>query len=172
MPQHRRALQFISKPGKALDVGCGSSGRIIDLLMERGFEVEGIDISAEMIRLARQRHPQVVFHHADVIEWMPTKAYDFISAWDSVWHVPLTSQEAVWTKLLSSLSPGGVMILSSGGLDEAGEVQNAHMGVPMYHATPGLPALCRLIAEAACIIRHLEYDQWPEKHLVVVVQRV
>jgi hypothetical protein len=35
-----------------------------------------------------------------------------------------------------------------------------------------LPALCRLIAEAACIIRHLEYDQWPEKHLVVVVQRV
>jgi hypothetical protein len=103
---------------------------------------------------------------------MPTKAYDFISAWDSVWHVPLASQEAVWTKLLSSLSPGGVMILSSGGLDEAGEVQNAHMGVPMYHATPGLPALCRLIAEAACIIRHLEYDQWPEKHLVVVVQRV
>jgi 2-polyprenyl-3-methyl-5-hydroxy-6-metoxy-1,4-benzoquinol methylase len=172
MPQHRRALQFISKPGKALDVGCGSSGRIIDLLMERGFEVEGIDISAEMIRLASQRHPLVVFYHADVIEWMPTKAYDFISAWDSVWHVPLASQEAVWTKLLSSLSPGGVMILSSGGLDEAGEVQNARMGVPMYHATPGLPALCRLIAEAACIIRHLEYDQWPEKHLVVVVQRV
>ncbi len=137
MPQHRRALQFISKPGKALDVGCGSSGRIIDLLMERGFEVEGIDISAEMIRLARQRHPQVVFHHADVMEWMPTKAYDFISGWDSVWHVPLASQEAVWTKLLCSLSPGGVMIISTGGLDEAEEVQNAHMGVPMYHATPG-----------------------------------
>ena len=78
MPQHRRALQFISKPGKALDVGCGSSGRIIDLLME----------------------------------WMPTKAYDFISAWDSVWHVPLASQEAVWTKLLCSLAPGGVMILT------------------------------------------------------------
>jgi 2-polyprenyl-3-methyl-5-hydroxy-6-metoxy-1,4-benzoquinol methylase len=170
--QHRRALQFISKPGEALDVGCGSSGRIIDLLMERGFEVEGIDISAEMIRLARQRHPQIVFHHADLVEWTPPQAYDFISAWDSVWHVPLTSQETVWTKLLHALAPGGVMILSTGGLDEPGEVQNAHMGVPMYHATPGLPALCRLIAEAGCVIRHLEYDQWPEKHLVVVVQRV
>ena len=170
--QHLRALQFIAQPGEALDVGCGSSGRFIDLLIERGFEVEGIDISAEMIRLARQRHPQIVFHHADLVEWTPPQAYDFISAWDSVWHVPLASQETVWTKLLHALAPGGVMILSTGGLDEPGEVQNAHMGVPMYHATPGLPALCRLIAEAACVIRHLEYDQWPEKHLVVVVQRL
>jgi 2-polyprenyl-3-methyl-5-hydroxy-6-metoxy-1,4-benzoquinol methylase len=170
--QHLRALQFIAQSGKALDVGCGSSGRFIDLLMERGFEVEGLDISAEMIRLARQRHPQIVFHHADLVEWTPPQAYDFISAWDSVWHVPLTSQEAVWTKLLHALAPDGVLILSTGGLDEAGEVQNAHMGVPMYHATPGLPALCRLIAEAGCVIRHLEYDQWPEKHVVVVVQRL
>jgi SAM-dependent methyltransferase len=172
MPQHRRALQFVSRPGKALDVGCGSSGRFIDLLMERGFKVEGIDISTEMIRLARQRHPQVVFHHANLIEWTPPQAYDFISAWDSVWHVPLSSQEPVWAKLLHALAPGGVMILTTGGLDTPGEVQNSHMGVPMYHATPGLPALCRLIAEAGCVIRHLEYDQWPEKHLVVVVQRV
>jgi 2-polyprenyl-3-methyl-5-hydroxy-6-metoxy-1,4-benzoquinol methylase len=115
--QHLRALQFIAQPGEALDVGCGSSGRFIDLLIERGFEVEGIDISAEMIRLARQRHPQIVFHHANLVEWTPPQAYDFISAWDSVWHVPLTSQEAVWTKLLHTLSPGGVMILSTGGLD-------------------------------------------------------
>jgi hypothetical protein len=32
--------------------------------------------------------------------------------------------------------------------------------------------LCHLIVESGCVIRHLEYDQWPEKHLVVVVQRV
>jgi 2-polyprenyl-3-methyl-5-hydroxy-6-metoxy-1,4-benzoquinol methylase len=172
IPQHRRALQFVSTPGKALDVGCGSSGRFIDLLMEHGFEVEGIDISAEMIRLTRERHPQVVFHHANLVEWTPPHAYDFISAWDSVWHVPLASQEAVWMKLLRALSPSGVMILSTGGLDEPGEVQNTHMGVPMYHATPGVPALCRLIAEAGCVIRHLEYDQWPEKHLAVVVERM
>lgn len=172
MAQHVRALSFVSQPGRAMDVGCGSSGRIIDLLIKRGFEVEGLDISEEMLRLARLRHAQVVFHHANLCEWTPPLAYDFISAWDSVWHVPLDSQEDVWRKLMRALAPGGVMILTTGGLDEPGEVQNDHMGVPMYHATPGLPALIRLIADAKCVIRHLEYDQWPEKHVVVVVQRV
>ena len=169
---HRKALQFLDRTGRALDVGCGSSGRFIELLLERGFYVEGLDISAEMIRLARERHPQVPFHQADVCDWQPQDQYDFISAWDSVWHVPLGAQEAVWRKLLNALAPDGVLILTTGGLDESGEVQNNAMGVSMYHATPGLPALTRLIDDCGCVIRHLDYDQWPEKHLVVVVQRL
>lgn len=55
--QHARALQFVSHRGKALDVGCGSSGRFIELLTGHGFDVEGLDISVEMIRLAHERHP-------------------------------------------------------------------------------------------------------------------
>lgn len=172
MAQHLLALQFLPHAGKALDVGCGSSGRFIDLLIERGFEVGGLDISVEMIRLARLRHPQLMFHHADVCAWEPVKHYDFISAWDSVWHVPLAAQEMVWRKLMMALAPGGVMILTTGGVDDPGDVQNAQMGVPMYHAAPGLPSLCRLIAEAGCVIRHLEHDQWPEKHVWLVVQRL
>jgi trans-aconitate methyltransferase len=105
MAQHVRALSFVSQPGRAMDVGCGSSGRIIDLLIKRGFEVEGLDISEEMLRLARLRHAQVVFHHANLCEWTPPLAYDFISAWDSVWHVPLASQESVWAKLLHASLP-------------------------------------------------------------------
>lgn len=169
---HRKALQFLDRTGRALDVGCGSSGRFSELLLERGFVVEGLDISAEMIRLARERHPQVVFHHADVCKWQPPGEYDFISAWDSVWHVPLAAQEAVWRKLMNALAHGGVLLLTTGGLDEPEDVQNDAMGVPMYHATPGLPVLTRLIGTCGCVIRHLEYDQWPEKHLVVVVQRL
>ena len=52
--QHTRALQFVQRHGKALDVGCGSSGRFIDLLIGQGFDVEGLDLSAEMLRLARR----------------------------------------------------------------------------------------------------------------------
>ncbi len=31
--QHRRALRFADRRGTAIDIGCGSSGRIIDLLV-------------------------------------------------------------------------------------------------------------------------------------------
>ena len=91
--QHKRAVAFLKEKRRALDIGCGSSGRIIDLLISRGFDVEGLDISSRMIELAKQRHPNVTFHHADICEWEFPRKYDFISAWDSIWHLPLRDQE-------------------------------------------------------------------------------
>ncbi|HEY7714658.1 MAG TPA: class I SAM-dependent methyltransferase, partial [Candidatus Binatia bacterium] len=51
--QHKRAIAFLKEKRHALDIGCGSSGRIIDLLISRGFAVEGLDISSRMIELAK-----------------------------------------------------------------------------------------------------------------------
>jgi len=46
--QHEKAIRFTSQTGKAIDIGCGSSGRLIDLFLSKGFEVEGLDISEVM----------------------------------------------------------------------------------------------------------------------------
>ena len=42
---HNKAISFSENRGAALDVGCGCSGRLIDLLINNGFQPEGIDIS-------------------------------------------------------------------------------------------------------------------------------
>jgi hypothetical protein len=34
----------------------------------------------------------------------------------------------------------------------------------------GIPATLRVISEAGCVCRHLEYDQYPELHLCVIAQ--
>ena len=90
--QHERAIAFLKEKRTALDIGCGSSGRIIDLLMRHGFDVEGLDLSQRMIELAKKRHPSVTFHHVDICEWDCLRKYDLISAWDSIWHVPLATR--------------------------------------------------------------------------------
>src|SRR4051812_34808317 len=82
--QHERALKFRPEGGRALDVGCGCNGRFLRLLASHGYEVEGLDVSAQMIALARERDPNITFHHADVCAWKPAKRYDFITAWDSI----------------------------------------------------------------------------------------
>lgn len=85
MRPHELALRFGAHAGgRALDVGCGCHGRFLRLLELRGFAVEGLDVSARMIALARERLPHLTFHHADVCEWRPAGLYDFISAWDSL----------------------------------------------------------------------------------------
>lgn len=173
--QHERAIRFSTRSGAAIDIGCGSSGRFIDLLQARGFTVEGLDISPSMLDLARARHPGVRFHLADIVTWEFPGKYQFISAWDSVWHVPLEHQKPVLLKLCHGLARGGVLICTSGGVDVPGEVTNPCLGQPLYHAAPGIPGLLEIIAGAGCVCRHLEYDEAREdevgKHIYLIVQK-
>ncbi len=172
MAQHKTAFQFAARKRNAIDIGCGSSGRIINLLISEGFEAEGLDISAEMIRMAWERHPAVLFHQADICAWAFPQKYDFISAWDSIWHAPLATHEAILTKLCDALTDGGVLIFTSGGVDKQGEGTNPFLGVPLYHAALGIPKLLEIISRQGCICRHLEYDQHPELHLYLIVQKM
>lgn len=170
--QHKRAIAFSENKGNALDVGCGCTGRFIDLLQSEGFSPEGVDISERMADLAKKRHPEVVFHHQDICEWAIQEKYDFITAWDSIWHIPLKQQESVLEKLVSSLNPGGVLIFSFGGTNEQGDHTDDFMGPEMYYSTLGTNGFLRLFIHLGCIFRHLEYDQYPELHTYLIVQKV
>lgn len=152
--QHERALAFLARKGRALDIGCGSSGRIVDLLIRRGFAVEGLDLSARMLELARHKHPEVTFHHGDVRDWEIPAVYDFVSAWDSLWHVPLADQERALRRILAALESGGVCIFTAGGLDRPAEKVDSAMGVEMYYATLGIPTMLRILADSGCVCRH------------------
>ena len=171
--QHERALGFASPSGNALDVGCGSSPRIIDLLLQRGYEVEALDLSSEMLKRARLHHPDVRFHQVDICTWEFHKTFDFISAWDSIWHVPLRDQIGVIRKLCDGLCDQGVLIFTTGGVYQPDEVTNPCFGQPLYHAAPGIPEILRAIEESDCCCRHLEFDAGPgDKHVYFIAQRI
>ncbi|MEZ4662812.1 MAG: class I SAM-dependent methyltransferase [Caldilineaceae bacterium] len=170
--QHERAIAFVQQKRYALDIGCGSSGRIIDLLLRHSFAVEGVDISPRMIELARARHPAIPFHLADICQWELPRQYNLISAWDSIWHLPLTAQEPVMQKLMAGLAPGGILIYTTAGLDAPTAKVDAAMGVPVYYGVLGIPHTLALIDACGCVCRHLEYDQYPELHLYLIVQKL
>lgn len=154
----RRAIQFVESKGKALDVGCGCTGRFIDVFRGEGFQPEGVDISERMLTLARQRHPDVTFYHEDICRWQHPGEYLLISAWDSIWHVPLAEQKNVITRLVASLARGGVLIFSFGGTEEPGDHRDDFMGPEMYYSSLGTKGYIRLLNELGCALKHLEFD--------------
>jgi predicted TPR repeat methyltransferase len=169
--QHERAIAFVKNRRNALDIGCGSTGRIIDLLLDKGFKPEGVDISAEMIRLATIKHPDINFHYTNICEWELPETYDFISAWDSLWHIPLDQQTTVLTKLIENLNTDGVLLFSFGGLDEAAEHTDASMGPELYYSSLGVSGYLKLLMELDCTCRHFAYDQYPDLHAYLIVQK-
>jgi len=170
--QHERAISFVQHRGKALDVGCGCTGRFIDLLLSKGFAPEGVDISEKMIKLAQKRHPEIPFHIRDICEWDLPRQYDFITAWDSIWHIPLDQQEKVLTKLISGLNRNGVLLFSCGGTDDKSDHTDDCMGPEVYYSSLGINGFLGLFIRLGCICRHLEYDQYPALHAYFIVEKV
>ena len=171
--QHRQALHFLERAigGWALNVGCGCNTRFNQLFRDHGLAVEGIDLSRRMFELATAADPAVVTHHGDICTWPLPRRYRLISAWDSIWHVPLEEQRPLMLKLMDGLDAGGVFVFSAGGLDAASEHTDASMGVEVYYSTLGITGLLDTVKDAGCVCRHLEFDQHPQKHLFVVAQR-
>jgi 2-polyprenyl-3-methyl-5-hydroxy-6-metoxy-1,4-benzoquinol methylase len=169
--QHKKAISFVKSRGNALGVGCGCTGRFIDLLQGEGFTPSGLDISDEMLNIARKKHPDIRFVQGDICECELSEKYDFITAWDSIWHIPLSEQRNVLTKLVESLNVSGVLVFSFGGTDEEGFHTNNFMGPEVYYSSLGLNGFLKLFIELGCIIRHLEFDQHPELHTYLVVEK-
>lgn len=46
------------------------------------------------------------------------------------------------------------------------------MGPDVYYSSLGLNGFIKLFIELGCIIRHLEFDQYPEVHTYLVVEKV
>lgn len=166
-----RALRFAPVSGHALDVGCGSQGRFMDALCGHGFITEGVDISPAMIELAAKRNPEARFHTTDICVWNLPSAYDFISAWDSTFHLPITRQQPVLEKLCAGLNSGGILLFTCGG-GEPGEITGSFGGQTLGYSTLGPEKFVAILHASGCQCLHLEYDQHPEKHVYIIARKV
>ncbi len=167
-----RAIHFTGARNVALDVGCGSSGRFVNVFIKHSFQAEGVDISAEMINFAQRLHPDVTFYTADISQWQPPKAYSLITAWDSTFHLPLTMQAPVLKKLCAALEPNGVLLFTCGGGHSNDTVTGSFQGQAFAYSTLGVDAFLEILHAQGCTCRHVEYDQYPENHVTIIAQNV
>ena len=167
----KRAIKFVENKSSALDIGCGSSGRFIEVLIKHGFTPTGIDVSTEMIALARQRHPKAAFYTEDICTWQLPQKYDLISALDSTFHLPLAEQEPVLKKICDGLNPRGVVLFTCGGTLSSEEISGGFEGQSFDYSTLGVDEFLRLLSEFGCTCKHLEFDQLPENHVYIIAQK-
>ena len=73
---------------KILDVGCGT-GRDCKYIEQKGYDVIGIDISKEMLKIAKEKYPKGKFEIMDMtnIDY-PDNTFDGIMSNCSVFHIP------------------------------------------------------------------------------------
>lgn len=114
-----------ARPGaRVVDLGCGN-GALTAQIAERGFDVLGIDASAEMIDAAQAMHPDLPFLQADACTFELDKPADAIFS-NAVFHwIDDEQQDALLSNVAANLAPGGELVCEFGGFGCAGRVHEA-----------------------------------------------
>ncbi|ARF80902.1 class I SAM-dependent methyltransferase [Kitasatospora aureofaciens] len=97
-------------PGLVADLGCGP-GRVTVHLAELGVSAFGVDLSPNMIELARHAHPNLRFTVGSMTALeMEDDELGGILAWYSTHHTPPQWLPAVFAEFHRTLAPGGYLL--------------------------------------------------------------
>ncbi|MBN8828321.1 MAG: class I SAM-dependent methyltransferase [Sphingobacteriia bacterium] len=108
-----------------LDLGCGTGEPIASYLIDKNFNVTGVDSSKELLKKAKENLTklEIIFGDMRTIEF--DKKFDVVIAWDSFFHLPHNDQELMIAKFSDWLKYSGRVVFTTG--SENIEILNADM---------------------------------------------
>lgn len=107
----RAEIRVEGEGARVLDYGCGT-GQWVRFFEKRGFAYSGVDVSSEMIALARRQHPK-----ADVAPLRrgqiphANESFDMVASIAVVHHNDYSDQKRIVAELARVLRPGGALLL-------------------------------------------------------------
>lgn len=105
-----RFLSYIKQNSLILDFGCGS-GRDTKYFLSKGFRVEAVDGSEEMVKIA-SRNTGIQVKQMLFSELNEVNRYDGIFACASILHIPYKDLPAVFTRMKKALKDNGIIYAS------------------------------------------------------------
>ncbi len=158
---------------KVLDLGCGAGLPVDRYLLQRGFQVTGVDLSSRQIELAKLANPAVTYAVRDMLEVAPGEfAVDAVASFYAIFHTPRELHAGLLQTLRSFLQPGGLLLITMGATDWEGTEPDFH-GVEMFWSHYDAVTNRRLVEEAGFRVLLDEIDASnDERHQVLLAEAV
>jgi len=121
-----------------LDIGCGG-GVPVSRDLARRAAVTGVDISGEMIALARHNVPAGTFIHGDImaLDFLPAH-FDAVVGFYAIFHLPREEHEVLFRRIHRWLKPGGYLLATLSAQNEPAYTEDDFFDVTMYWSNFGL----------------------------------
>lgn len=107
-------IHYLKPKAHILDVGCGSGYPIASYLIEKGFQVTGIDGSKKLLEIAKEKNPAMEVIHGDVRTIKLAQRYDAIVEWWCLFHVPKSFHEQMIVQFSRWVKKGGIVEFTTG----------------------------------------------------------
>lgn len=146
--QQTAFLDDFPEGGRILDLGCGR-GEFLELLAEKGYQPEGVDLNAEMINLCRDKGLSA--ERADLLEHLagrPDGSLDGIFSSQVVEHLPPSALRRLIELAFAKLRPNRSLVIET--VNPLSVFALVHIYfLDMTHRMPVHPQALRFLMEAA-----------------------
>ena len=125
-------LRRLTLPGLVVELGCGS-GITTELLSAAGHDVLGIDLSADMLAIARRRAPRAEFRHGSLWD-APLPPCTAVTAIGEVLNYAADERAGeqrlpgLFERIYDALAPGGLLIFDFATPGRGSATPHAHTG--------------------------------------------
>jgi SAM-dependent methyltransferase len=155
------------------DLGCGP-GRVTAYLSGLGVDAFGVDLSPEMIAVARRAHPDLRFDEGAMAALdIGDGALGGIVAWYSIIHTPPAQRPAIFTEFHRVLAPGGYALLAFQVGDVRVHLEHAYghaVSLDAYRLAPDVIAeelrTCGLVVFARLAREPDDREKTPQAYLI------
>jgi SAM-dependent methyltransferase len=100
--------KLLGKKGRLLDIGCGH-GFFVKLAAENGWDAEGVDVSEEAIRHAKDIFKLKIYDQPLAKLDLPKNSYDAVTIWRTI--DQLSDPRAELRNIMRILRPGGIVYI-------------------------------------------------------------
>lgn len=149
---------------KILDVGCGN-GKDCKYISQKGFDINGIDLSVGMLEIAKERVPEGKFEVMDIANiTYPDNSYDGIISNCSLFHVPTEELPKTLESFARILKPNGkLLLILQEGLGETMVEEPYRKGVHIYMNYFSLEQIQNLLREYGFEVNNVAREEAPNE---------
>ena len=167
-----RLTPLLEPEATILDLGCGPGRPIDRYLVDRGFQVIGLDVSEKQIELARANVPEGAFAVKDIGRLRAGEyRVDAVVSFYTIFHLPRGSHARLFRTIGTFLPKGGFILVTMGSSEWEGQESDFH-GVTMWWSHYGPEKNSTIIRNAGFRIILDEIDEsGGERHQVVLAQK-
>jgi SAM-dependent methyltransferase len=135
-PYYARAEELLRRllgpgVGRCVDLGCGT-GRFLEVAADLGWDVTGVDVSADQLRLARQAAPNAQLVEADASA-VPLADASFDAGFSTFTHTDVDDFAGLVAEARRLVRPGGRFVYVGNHPCFVGPVQEHTEALPVLH---------------------------------------